>query len=220
MEFTLNLVIVIITCIISYLATQNYSLFEQLKHHPYREVHHKEYHRLLTAGFVHDNRSWTHLLINMFVLYQFGNTVEYYFISFFGEMGRLNYLFMYLATIVLANTVTMYMHKDNEHFASVGASGGVSGVLFAYIIFLPWAVLGLMLVIPCPAIIAAVLYLVYSNYASNVGGDNIDHVAHFYGAVFGFLITITLEPELFSLFIENVSDYQTGIENLKNYFRR
>lgn len=220
MEFTLNLAIVILTCIVSYLATQDYSLFQQLKHDPQREIHNKEYYRLLTAGFVHDNRSWMHLLINMFVLYQFGNTVEHFFVSVFGEMGRLNYLIMYLGTIVAANLVTMYLNRDNPSYSAVGASGGVSGVLFAYIIFLPWAVLEIMLVIPCPAIIAAVLYLWYSSYASRVGGDNIDHVAHFYGAVFGFLITIIMKPELFGLFIENVSDYEAGIQNFLNYFQR
>jgi len=96
------------------------------------------------------------------------------------------------------------LHKDNPRFASVGASGGVSGMLFVFVIFYPWAMLGIMFVIPCPAIIAAVLYLVYSQYAAKRGGDNIDHVAHFYGAVFGFLFTILLKPDLFNLFLNNL----------------
>lgn len=202
---SLTILIVIVTALISYQATNDYTLFNKLKHYPYQEVRNKEYYRLLTAGFVHDNRSWTHLLINMFVLWQFGETVEHFFVQTFGEaMGRLNYLLMYLFTIVAANITTMLRHKDNPHFSSVGASGGVSGIMFNFVIFLPWAMLLLMFIIPCPAIIAAILYLVYSSYASKTGGDNVDHEAHFYGAVFGFLFTIALKPDLFSVFINNV----------------
>ncbi|MFK7933390.1 MAG: rhomboid family intramembrane serine protease [Saprospiraceae bacterium] len=202
---SLTLVIVIVTCLISYAATNDYGLFEKLKHNPYQEVRNKEYYRLLTAGFVHDNRSWTHLLINMFVMWQFGEAVENQFVNIFGEMtGRLNFLLMYLFTIVAANTVTMFLHKDNPRFSSVGASGGVSGIIFTFVIFYPWAMLLLFFVIPCPAIIAAVLYLFYSQYSAKQGGGNIDHVAHFYGAVFGFLFTILLKPELLGVFWSNL----------------
>jgi len=205
MSLSLTLVIVIITALISYAATNDYSMFEKLKHNPYQEVRNKEYYRLLTAGFVHDNRSWLHLILNMYVLYEFGSTVERTFVSVFGEMtGRLNFLLMYLFAIVAANTVTMFLHKDNPRFSSVGASGGVSGVLFSFIIFYPWAMLGIMFAIPCPAIIAAVLYLVYSQYAAKQGGGRIDHVAHFYGAVFGFLFTIMMKPDLLGLFWNNL----------------
>lgn len=202
---SLTIVLVIITALISYAATNDYSMFNKLKHIPYRVVNDKEYYRLLTSGFVHSNRSWTHLLVNMFVLWQFGEIVEMYFVSVFGEMtGRLNFLLVYLLTIIAANMVTTLMNKDNPNYSAVGASGGVAGVLFAYLIFEPWSKIGIMLVIPCYTIIAAFLYLAYSHYASKNANDNIGHVAHFYGAVFGFLFTILLKPELFNVFVNNL----------------
>ena len=141
----------------------------------------------------------------MFVFYQFGEAVEGNFIFYFGElMGRINFLLLYLGTIPFANLSTLYKHKDDPYFASVGASGAVSGILFAYVIFNPWNILLLFFIIPVPAFIAAVLYLIYSSYASKQGQDMIDHDAHFYGAIFGFLLTIILNPEFFSMFLDKL----------------
>lgn len=139
----------------------------------------------------------------MYVLFIFGEVIENYFLAIFGEMmGRLNFILLYLLTIIFANIPTFMIHKNNPHFSSVGASGAVSGLIFVFILFLPWEMLLLFFVIPCPAIVAGVLYLVYSSWAAKKGTDRIDHVAHFGGAVFGFLFTIMLKPELFNRFLD------------------
>mgnify|MGYP006305381133 CR=1 FL=1 len=174
-----------------------------MSHRPYIEERSREYHRWLTAGFVHAN--WPHLIINMFVFYQFGEIVEAYFLQLFGSiMGRVNFLLLYIITIVAANAPTFFKHRHNPTFASVGASGAVSGIVFAFILFDPWAMLGLFFIIPCPAILAGVLFLAYSQYASRKMGDRIDHVAHHYGALFGFFLTVALRWELLPRFLNEV----------------
>ena len=200
---TLTLIIVIITGIISYRSFENRNLFNKLKHHPYSENKNKEYHRFITSGFVHG--SWMHLGINMFVLWQFGEIVEKVFMISFGEvMGRLNFLLLYFLTIIFADIPTFIKHKDNPHYSAVGASGGVSGILFVYILFAPWEKLWLYAVIPIPGIIAGIAYLIYSSWASKQGGGRIDHDAHLYGAIFGFLFAIVLRPSFFTSFIEKL----------------
>ena len=197
---SLTLIIVILTSLISYNCFQDRGRFANLLHSPYQEKRSKQYYRWLTSGFLHG--SMGHLLINMFVLFMFGEFTEYQFLAIFGEIkGRIFFLLLYLLTIIFANIPTYLMHKDNPHFSSVGASGGVSGLVFVFILFLPWEMLYLFFVIPCPAIIAGILYLVYSSWAAKNGTDRIDHVAHFGGAVFGFLFTIMLKPEIFEHFL-------------------
>ncbi len=200
---SITLVLVIITSLISYQALSDASLLYRLQHSPYQEAQRGEHYRFITSGFVHG--SFPHLLINMFVFWQFGQIVESYFLQIFGElMGRINYILLYFLTIIVADLPTFFKHRNNPSFASVGASGAVSGVLFAFILFNPWSTLLLFFIIPCPAIVAAVLYLVYSSWASRNQNDRIDHDAHFYGAVFGMLFTILLKPSVFNIFLQEL----------------
>ncbi len=203
---SLTLIIIIVTSIISYQALNNRSMFNQLMHYPYAEARDKQYYRFLTSGFVHG--SIGHLVINMYVLYIFGEAVERQFLQEFGEtMGRLNYLLLYLITICLGDISTYFKHRNNPGFSSVGASGAISGIVFAYIIFFPWNMLLLFFIIPMPAILAGLLYLGYSSYASKNSNDRIDHDAHFYGAVFGFIFTIALKPSLLGEFLDQVNQH-------------
>ena len=200
---SITLIILLVTVLISYQAFSNMEVFHKLSHRPVLEERSGQYYRLLTSGFIHAN--WPHLLINMFVFWQFGEIVERYYIQLFGELpGRLAYISLYIVTIVAANVPTYFKHRQNPLFSSVGASGAVSGVVFAFILFDPWAMLGLFFIIPCPAILAGILFLAYSQYASRRMDDRIDHVAHFYGAVFGFLFTLALKWQLFPYFLQEV----------------
>ena len=202
---SLTLIIIILTSLISYKCFEDRTRFGNLLHSPYQEKRSNQYYRLLTSGFLHG--SFVHLFINMFVLWNFGEYIEYSFINIFGDlMGRLNYLLLYLLTVIFANVPTYFMHKDNVHFSSVGASGAVSGLVFVFILFRPWAELELFFFIPFRAIILGVLYLGYSSWAAKNGNDRIDHVAHFAGAIFGLLFTIVLEPELFTRFLTRLQE--------------
>lgn len=195
-----TLILVIITCIISFLCFNDKRLFDSLKHHPATEYNKGQYYRWLTSGFVHGD--YMHLFVNMFVLYQFGGLVESYLLYHFGTPGGLIlYIITYLLIIIMGDVPTYFKHKENFNFASVGASGGVSGIIFTYILLFPWHNLYLFAIVPLPAIIFGVLYLWYSTWASRNQNDMIDHEAHFYGAVAGILIAIISRPEIFSEFL-------------------
>ena len=203
MNLSFSLILVIITSLISYRAFNDQSLFYKLAHWPIKEHRHKEYFRLISHGFVHGG--WWHLLINMFVLWQFGEIAEYHFIQSFGiQTGRILFVLVYLATIVCASIPSYYSKKHTEQYISVGASGGVSGIVFIYILLRPWDMLYLYAIIPIPGIVAGIAYLWYSSYASKNVNDRIDHEAHFYGALFGVIFTILLQPSLATDFIRRL----------------
>lgn len=202
---SVTILIVVVTALISIQAFSKPGMLDKLKHHPYSEVRNGEWYRLLTSGFVHGG--WVHLLVNMFVLYMFGEYIEQAFVSLWGAtFGRVLYLVMYLLAIVAGDLPTLIRQKDNPGYASIGASGAVSAVLFIYILLNPWETLWLYAIIPIPAIIAGVGYLIYSSWASRNQQDRIDHLAHFYGALFGVVFVIVLQPRLIGYFIERVSD--------------
>lgn len=205
---TITGVIIAITCLVSYGAFQDQSMFRRLMHHPYTESQEGQYYRLLSSGFVHG--SFMHLLLNMYVLYEFGSVVERLYINQLGDTGgRFAFVVLYLVTIVAANIPTHFKHREDRGYAAIGASGAVSGILFAFVLFYPWSMLGIMFVIPCPAIVFAVLYLVYSSWASKNSNDNIGHDAHFYGAIFGLLLTIVLMPDQMPVFVDRLMDFRS-----------
>ncbi|MBK8519248.1 MAG: rhomboid family intramembrane serine protease [Saprospiraceae bacterium] len=198
-----TLVLVIITSIISIFCFSNKRWFDHLKHYPLLENQNKQYYRWLTSGFVHG--SYIHLFVNMFVLHEFGRTVEDYLIFHFGYAGGIVlFTFTYLLIIVMGDIPTYFKNKENYSFASVGASGGVSGIIFIYILLFPWHNLYLFAIVPLPAILFGVLYLWYSTWASKNQNDMIDHEAHFYGAVAGILIAIITRPDIIHEFITHL----------------
>lgn len=196
---SITLGIVIVTVVISLFCFKSMPLFNALKHYPTEEYNKGQYYRWLTSGFVHGD--YIHLFINMFVFHEFGRYVEADFIHHFGVVqGSVIYLAAYLLIIVMGDIPTYYKHKENPYFASVGASGGVSGIVFIFILLNPWSMLGLFFIIPIPAIIFGVLYLWYSTWASKNQGGNIDHEAHFYGAIAGVAIAIMSRPSIINEF--------------------
>jgi len=196
-------VIIALTSIISILAFNNRNLFLRLQFNAYQVYHRKEYYRLLTHGFIHAN--WWHLGVNMLVLYFFGTYVEFILkelaMQSLLKYPLLVYLILYLSAIVFASTISLVRFKDSHWYNSVGASGAVSATTFFYIFFEPWQILRLYMAIPIPAIIFAILYLVYSQYMSRRGGDNINHDAHFLGAIYGFIFPLFIDLSLFRYFI-------------------
>ena len=198
---SVTLLIIILTCLVSYQAFNRPELSRALRHSPYIESRTGQYWRMLTSGFIHGG--WLHLGVNMFVFYSFGQLVENTFLMHFGAtMGRVNFLLLYLLAIVFADIPTFLKHKTNPHFASVGASGAVSAILFASILFSPWNPIYLYGIIKIPGIVAGLAYLIYSSWAGKKMKDYIDHDAHFWGAVFGFVFTILLKPSFFTNFVQ------------------
>ena len=199
MNLSITNVICIITFFISYQAFTNRTLFDNLKHYPVAESRNKEYYRFITSGFIHG--SWIHLLINLFVLWQFGGYAEQIFVANLGAMkGGLMYTLMYILTLIAADIPSYLKHKNNPGYSAIGASGAVSGVVFVNILYAPWAWMYLYAVLPIPYIVAGIAYIIYSSWASNNRNDNIGHDAHLYGALFGIVFTIIAVPGILERF--------------------
>lgn len=186
----------------SYYAFQRPDIMAKYLHFPYRETRYKEYIRVLSSGFLHG--SWNHLLINLFVLYQFGIFVESYFFQRFGSpKGAIYYVAFFLTSIVLANMGTFIKHQSNPHFRSLGASGVTSSMVMVYVLFNPWQ---MFIFPPVPAFIFAIIYLGYSTWASRHGRDNIDHQGHLWGALYGVFFIWVLDPPVIQYFIKSLLD--------------
>jgi len=198
MSFTI--IIIAITVLVSIIAFSNAELLEKLIFYPARMHSPAEYYRFITSGLIHAD--FIHLFFNMYVLYIFGNQVEYVYTAYIGKP----FLFpvMYIFALIAAGLPSFAKHRNNYYYRALGASGAVAAVLFSYVYYAPWAVLYLFGIIPVPAVIGAVAYLVYSAYAAKKGNDNIGHDAHFYGAIFGFLFTLIFDPTHGQIFFQQL----------------
>lgn len=193
----------IIIFLVSVLAFNNKVIFNKYLYSPYLVYQKREWYRILTAGFIHSN--WVHLLINLFVFWEFGSFLESAYIPVLGKMGSMIFLAsLFLGGVVFANIPALFRHQKDMYFRSIGASGGVSAVLFSYILINPWSVLYLYFVIPLYSIIVGVLFLIYSYWASKNKNDNIDHLAHFWGSIYGIVFTAIVYPDALAIFWQKV----------------
>jgi len=119
--------------------------------------------------------------------------------------GTGGYLALYFGGMIIASVYDLIKRRDNPHYISIGASGAVSAVLFTSIFFNPWGKILFFAILPIPGIIFGFIYLAYCQYMAKQGGDNINHNAHFYGAVYGFVFPLLLEPSLIHTFLANFS---------------
>jgi membrane associated rhomboid family serine protease len=193
-----NIIIIALTCIVSYTAFSNQKLMADWILLPYKTMRDKQYYRFVTYGFLHAD--FMHLLFNMMTLYFFGRVMENFYTS---KLGALGFVLFYLGGIIVSVLPGAMQNKNNPQYATLGASGAVSAVLFAYILFKPWTTL-LIFFVPCPAIIYAVLYVAYSIWLDKKGTDNVNHSAHLWGAAYGVAVTLLIEPALFSNFLNEL----------------
>ncbi len=200
----MNVLVILIGVIVVISATafSQPKIFNKYKFSPYQIIHRKEYIRLVSHGFLHG--SWTHLLINMFVLYSFGHAVINYFDFFFPGRGQVMFLLLFFAALIFSSLYSLFKEKDNIYYSAVGASGAVSAVLFTSIFFAPYSLLYLFAIIPIPGIVFGIAYLIYTKIMAQKNIDNIGHDAHFWGAVFGFIFPIIYKPSLFMHFIHEL----------------
>ena len=206
MSSPITLVIIGITTLISYRAFNDPVLKMRLIHNPYKVKHGKEYHRLLTSGFIHAD--FTHLLFNMLTFFFFGPVVEQILAAIHGEiLGGVIYVLFYLISIVFSDLSSVVRFGDAPGYNSLGASGAVSAVLFFSILFDPLRDLLLYFVLPIPGFILGALYLVYSYFQGKRMADNINHNAHLYGAIAGIVFAIATYPKVVVSFIEQVGSY-------------
>jgi membrane associated rhomboid family serine protease len=170
---------------------------------PYLVSTQRQWYRLFTSGFIHAD--FLHLLVNMLVLFSFGPIVEQHFVLLSGESGSWLFLIYYLMGLPISILPTYFKQKENYLYNGLGASGSVSAVLFSFILFLPLEKIYLYGLIGIPGILAGIGYLWLSSYMDKKGGDNVNHNAHFWGAVYGFVFPITFAPGLFLNFLNQIT---------------
>ena len=194
----ITVIIIAITCIVSILCFNGTLNGNKLIFNAYQVWHRKEWYRMLTSGIIHSG--WGHLFFNMLTLYFFGRVVEQYFSAAFGGVpGAVLYVVLYVSALAISSLGDLVKYRDNWNYNALGASGAVSAVLFASILFAPKMGIYIYLIpIPVPGYIFAPLYLLYCWYMAKRNMYNIGHTAHFWGAVYVMLFPIICKPDVLS----------------------
>ena len=196
-------IIFAVTIAISLFAFYNDDLYTRFILQPYNVSRGKYLYTLITSGFIHAD--WLHLLFNMMTFYFFAFQLEV-------TIGHWQFGLLYGLSLILSDIPSVVKHKNDFWYRSLGASGAISAVVFSAILFRPLDGMSLMfLPISIPAVLFGVLYLVYCSYASKKGIGNINHDAHFFGALSGVLITIILVPQVVPFFLHSVTG---GVQSL------
>ena len=186
--------LVVVSAIVSLTALYIYPpLIEWGYLKPYRTVRQKSWYELLTSGFLHANVG--HLFVNMFTLYFFGPVME-------RVLGGSYFLGLYLSGLIAAGVPSIIKFRNDPSYATLGASGAVGSVLFAFIFLFPMEGIMLLLIpIPIPAFVFAILYLIYSMYASKQERGKINHEAHVAGALWGIFYLVLFVPNTIDHFL-------------------
>jgi membrane associated rhomboid family serine protease len=183
---TILIGIIVANVLMSYKGFNDLSFFRKYEFHV-GSIRAGEQIRMISSGFLHVDMA--HLLFNMLTLYFFAPVVISY-------LGVFSFVLVYFGSLIFGSLLTMLLHKEDYNYRAVGASGAVTGVLYSAILLRPDMMLGLFFVIPIPAYLFGIVYLLYSIYGMKAKNDNIGHTAHFGGAIGGYLITLLRNPQL------------------------
>lgn len=205
MDLSINLILVIATAAISYFAFENSNLMNQLILYPYKDIREKKWYTIFTSGFLHAD--WNHLLFNMFTLYFLGDVSLMLFKAKFPDFGSIYFVLFYISALGASSIPSFIRNKDNPGYRALGASGGVSAIIFHFVMFAPWDKLLIFGIIPIPAILLGILYMVYESYMAKKGNTNIGHVAHLSGAVYGVVSFFLIFPELGMQFFSKLVNF-------------
>ena len=185
----ITLLLIAINVIFSIIGFSNKEMESKTIGWPYYTKRDNQYYRFITSGFLHAD--WMHLIFNMFTLYFFGSNLEYY-LNVFGLGGNIAYLLIYFLGMIVADIPSFLKHNNDPNYRSLGASGAVSAVVFAVIVFSPWSKIYLYAFLQISAVIYAVLYIAYCIYMGKKSNDNVNHDAHLWGSLFGLVFTLGL----------------------------
>ena len=186
---SITLIIIAVTCLVSFPAFGNEPSRDRLLFWPYYISGYREYHRFITAGFVHADV--THLLFNMISLYSFGTAVEEYMFPYlFERLSTPIYILLYFSALAFSSVPDFFKHRHDVSYRALGASGAVSAVIFSAITIRPDMPIRFFFIpIDIPGYIFGLLFLGFSYYLAKKGSDNIGHNAHFWGSVYGIFFT-------------------------------
>jgi len=183
----ITIAIIIANVVVSFKGFEDRLFFERYKFNV-GSIRRGEHIRMFTSGFLH--MDITHLLMNMVTLYFFADVVRF-------GLGNFNFVIIYLASLIFGNLLSLYFHKDDYWYSAIGASGSVTGILYAAILLRPDMNLYMFFIpIPIPGYVFGIGYLLYSIYGMKKNIGNIGHDAHFGGAIGGYVLTLVFQPSL------------------------
>lgn len=210
---TITLIILLITCVISFTAFSNEKIINDLIFYPTAVTNHNQWYRFITCGFIHADIM--HLAFNMYTFYLFGGMVEQAFMAIFGDAGKVLYIVLYITSLIACLLPTYFQHRNNYYYRSLGASGAVSAVIFVGIFLNPTMGMGIFPIpFHIPAFIFGPLYLLISAYLAKKGQGNINHSAHIWGAAFGVVfLVVTCQ------FMSRERPLENFVTEVAGYFR-
>lgn len=197
-ETPVSLSILTLIVVLSLVGFKGKEVFlEKYSLNPYSIFHYKKYFQLISHIFLH--LDFAHLIFNALTFYFFAPKLELTIGSEF--LGLL-----FLSAGVVSSVPSLIKHKNNPNYYSLGASGAISGVVFSFILFFPNSrIYVFFFPIGIPAPLFALLYLGYCIYASKYQYTNVNHDAHFWGAIWGLIFTILYYPKSIEYFIERLN---------------
>ena len=191
------LIILVVTIIVSVIGLSSPKVIERSLLRPFNIAHGTGYAGLITSGFVHADVG--HMIFNLITFYSFGFKLE-------PAIGSIHFVVLYFSSLLVAGLGTVFQHRNDPNYASLGASGAILGVLFASIVYFPRQSLYILpLPIPIPAPLFAVGYLAYSWYSSRTRRGNINHDAHLFGAIAGVAFVAVTDPAAIAAAVRSFS---------------
>jgi membrane associated rhomboid family serine protease len=182
-----TLIIIALNALCSFKGFKDRSFFESYKFN-IGGIKRGEQLRILVSGFLHVDLQ--HLLFNMITLYFFADHVIH-------SVGPFYFFLIYFGSLIFGNLLSYYFHKNELYYSAVGASGAVTGILYAAILLYPGMNLYLYFIpIPIPSYVVGVGYMLYSIYGMKSRVGNIGHDAHFGGAIGGYVLTLLIAPQV------------------------
>lgn len=183
----IGIIIIFITLLTSYQGLKDHAYLDRYAFQIDKILINKEYRRLITSGFLHV--SWIHFAFNMATLYFFSDALEF-------KLGYANFLIVYFGSLLGGSLFSLYIHRNHSDYSAIGASGAVSGLVFAAIALFPGIELSLLILpIYIPGWAYGLLYVLISIYGIRSQSDNIGHDAHLGGGLVGLMIAVGLFPE-------------------------
>lgn len=192
-EYPVTVILLLANVIFSYMGFQRQDIFPKYKFEVGPILQRKEYYRMITSGFLHINLA--HILMNLLTLYYMGSVLEQMFVMEYGVAGSLIYVLIYFGSMIGGDILSLLMHRNHPDYSAVGASGAISGVVFALVLLMPDNFILLFMIIPMPFWLYGVLYVLYSLFGIRTGFGNIGHEAHLGGSIVGMLLCGIFVPD-------------------------